>query len=191
MGPLILLNSMKYETKHAFFTQVAKTTKSFVNVQKTMSLKHQSHIKFSINDNKINQIDTGKLFLLDEHILEENKDILLLQFKDSADLFTAKWAKNGSNKYKEQLIVIFNSGFYKSNTIILKKGVLYFLCIYLLCDGFDEFLNAFCVKSAAPNIRRLINYSQIACQRPLEIKEVNGKQYILADTLEILRNVNF
>lgn len=44
MGPLIHFWMMRFESKHKYFTQLARSTNNYVNIAKTLAHKHQAMI---------------------------------------------------------------------------------------------------------------------------------------------------
>lgn len=67
-GPIIDTNTIRYEAKHQFFTSAARKTKIFVNIHKSLAVKHQQHQYYSDNNYTDEICPSSKKVLFGESI---------------------------------------------------------------------------------------------------------------------------
>lgn len=112
VGPLKHCWTMRFESKHKYFTDAAKLTNNFINIKKNLAFKHQEQIclkKYSIQ----NVIEESKRHCLFRNHCEFTKYESFLTSVDKNielnDLFTLPFLNFNAFSYKKGLVLIENS----------------------------------------------------------------------------------
>ncbi|KAK3921481.1 Zinc finger protein 653 [Frankliniella fusca] len=110
-GPLIRLFTLRFESRHCFFKQVAKQCKSFVNITLTLAQKYQYRFAFDNLDG----------FLPPPLVLQSDpEEVSLADFKASTSCELPHCA---SNKVKVVFDATFNNTLYKNNMWLLLSKI--------------------------------------------------------------------
>lgn len=184
IGPPVHYSMMRYERKHKDFKTFRKSTNNFKAINKSLALKHQKRLSlngFSYND----QTEHGLVQELedDEHLL----CMLKLQFATN-QIAVTKFIKLNNYQYREGLVVLFDQSLYEIRKILCVNNEFHFFCNQLDILGFDEFLNSFQVKRNN-NQRKIVALKSLKHMKSHEKKCINQNEYIIADTLELRRNL--
>lgn len=194
MGPLKHLWTMRFESKHKFFTDAAKRTNNLVNINKTLAFKHQKQIclkKYSIQDN----IEESKkrLSFRNHHQFRKYESFLssLDENIDFDRLFVLPFLKINNYLYKEGLVLIQNFLVYDILLVLKSQKDYYFLCELYETKMFDCSLNSiqiqpYSVESHFAYLKRsdLCNFqsfSKMICDE---------KVYVMAENLTMFNPSN-
>lgn len=189
MGPLKNLWTMRFESKHKFFTNAARRTHNLVNINKTLALEHQKQIclkKFAIQDN----VEPSKKSL---PFLKHNDFTKYESFLNSLDeniefdrLHVLPFLKINTYLYKKGLVLIENFLVYDIRLVLQSQNGYYLLCELFETKTFDHSLNSIQIEpySAEPNLVYLKlsdlcnwqTFSKMICQ---------SKTYIIAENLTV------
>lgn len=194
MGPLKLMWMMKFESKHKYFTSIAKKTNNFINLTKTLAENHQSYIcwkQSSYND----EIEMSKKFKLFTECADFSLFQSILEKNNLSDLDNSKSLKflkvNGITYRKGIMLINENSLF--EIVFVLNKNDEYFLIGHRYkVIRFVEYLNSFEIEKLpfGPENIQIIEVLRITNHEVLEKKIALRSIYIIADTLEIFRSLS-
>lgn len=136
MGPLKLMWMMRFESKHKYFTSIAKKTNNFTNLTKTLAENHQSYICWKNNSykddieisKKYTPFNTCKDFALFQPILERNSPVDISSFN------TVKFLKVNNSIYKKGLMFINENSLHEIIFILDRNNEDY----YLICQVYKS-----------------------------------------------------
>lgn len=191
MGPITDLQMMRGDAKHQTFTQLAKNTKCYVNICKTLSDKHQERMESELRTNTFSdQIQTSKTFkpamingkLITE--LESYKQIFSEHFHNKSDTIVRDFLIANSFRFQKGLFVLLKDQIYQIDAILQHEKQITFLCTLFIAVKFHKFGNFFQVNKSKKQLP--LKYSDLKCKRSFEGKLLNGGIHIIADNLDML-----
>lgn len=184
IGPIVYNSTMKYETKHKSFTDLAKVTKNFRDICSYIAVRHQQ--TSSIKPKYKNDVKYGKTRTFDKNNSENYISLLSDKFNNSTDkLETTKWLQINSFRYHETLFVIHSNNLFEIKKMFFVREKFFFVCSRYEISEYDSFLNSVKVKEFLPINYILIDQSTLRSQTSYERKYLNHDQYIIMDTLEL------
>lgn len=183
MGPLRHMWMMRFESKHKFFTDIAKVTNNFMNLQKTMAMRHQEMIclsEFSFCDNIIaskKKTAVSNIVNYDQYA-DFLKECTEIQISQSIVVDFARL--NNSYLYREGIMIIENSQPYEIISIINFHDIFFFICHSFDIVEFNDFYNSIEIKKG--NDLKLLKLNN---QKPYEKKLSNRSIFIIAENLDV------
>lgn len=188
MGPLINYWMMRVDSKHQFFTHVAKNTNNFINLTKTMAEKHQafmaykpfrvSQIQPSKLSNKFDKTDTKYENFISRILGDENRNELLVH----------DFATFNSFHYRAGLMIIIDSAIYEIVYVFLLHDEVLIFCRPFRVVKFESFYNSFEILCDDESEQfKLVNPMKLNNMKTYEKKIVQDKMYIFSDTLTVRR----
>lgn len=184
IGPPIHYSMMRYERKHKDFKTFRNSTNNFKAINKSLAMKHQkrlSQLGFSYND----KIEHGLIIPLQTD--EMLQHWLKLKFGEK-ELASTKFIKINSYQYREGLVILIDRCLYEIRKILYVENEFHFACNQLDVLELNEFFNSFQVKLNNIN-RKVIAFKCLIFMKTYEKKFIQQDEYIIADTLELRRNV--
>lgn len=194
VGPLKHSWTMRFECKHKYFTDAAKLTTNFININKTLASKHQEQIclkKYSIQSNIV-QSKKPKLF--SEHCEFAKYESFLTSVNKNINfehLFVLSFLNFNSFSYKKGLVIIENGVVYDILFVLKSNNDYYFLCELYETALVDRSLNSIQVQPYSPeqqlaylkhnDLSNLQSFSKITC---------GGKIYVIAENLSVFNSSN-
>lgn len=155
---------------HQTFKNMAKMTRIFKNINKSLALKHQRRIcrhEFSYEAD----IQIGKL----NHIsLQNQTEFPSLRNENNANIQLAKWIRINDYLYHNGFFVLHNGRFHEIREIIYDHKCVKVILQPYICLGFDAFLNSFEIDCQSDR-QVLTPLEQILHKKPYEIKHTYWK----------------
>lgn len=183
LGPLVAMNMMRYESKHKFFKDVAKNTRNYKNINKTLALKHQNSLctnGFTYKDS----IENGKLVLLDNNFISKYKIILNDEFGgETINVSETRWLRINNYHYRKDLLIIYDAFLHQIQNVLVFQNRYYFLCKRFDTVSYNRFLNSF--KIEENSIEILIELCKLQNTKSFELKLIGSENYVIASTLEL------
>lgn len=188
LGPLVHMNMSRFESKHKVFKDFAKNTHNFMNINKSLAIKHQTLIctnGFTYIDN----IKSGMLVSLDSNFIAQNEQVLNENVRDLSKLSEIKWLRINSYEYRKDLFIVHQKFFYRIRKILIDDN-----CHFLFCQRFNavtfvSFLNSFRIEEDVSFI--LIELSKLKNARTYEMKTIEKDQYVICESLALRNNLSF
>lgn len=183
IGPLVHTSTMKYEMKHKNFTNFIKRSNNFRNVSKSLSSQYQrSEIHKKPFTNNITHAPM-KDFSFNNINFDE---CLLDQFTESRNISKVNWVKFNSNYYAKGLIMKSEKNFYKIEEILHLEEEYHFVCTFHQKRSFNHFLQCIELEECQPVQFELFKHSNLSYKKTHEAFIVDGRNYIIIDSLEML-----
>lgn len=191
MGPVRYSWMMKYEAKHKFFTDIAKTTNNFQNITKTLAETHQAYICTRI-DSFEDRIEPSKKKHLIVRDMQYNiyRSFINNQQIDVNNSYALNFIKVNGIMYRMGYLVYYDRKFFEIRFIIESNATFSLLCHAYEFIKFDSSLNS--VEIKATHVRKenlkIINIDLL--NDSFEKKMHNGCIYVIAENLEMLKTQN-
>lgn len=186
MGPLIYMSMMRFDAKHTFFKNVVRHTNNFININKTMAIKHQQSL-----------INNGNTFC-DKFTNTKEKPIDI-DFIENAYGNTVLSHIRNSSKFSELDSFFFNSLKYERGSIVSYKKKIYEIEMIILSDnsyfmvafeleflGLHEYSQSIAVKKPNDVQFSMIKFCDLSHIKPYCSKFIGSNQYVIIDNRDIL-----
>lgn len=188
MGPLIYYWMARFESKHLFFTNLAKMTNNYVNIAKTFAKRHQavmaysqfniSEIQPSKNNNKLTKTVSFSKY--------ETQVIKYFSKEAIDDLLVLKFAIYNSFEYREGLMIIEKNVSFEIVHVFCLHGKIFLFCRPYRVVKFDPFFNSIEIINIDSNEQyELFDPLTLSNVKSYEKKFIKVKMYIICDTLDV------
>lgn len=184
VGPVMFMNTIRYEAMHQIFKNIANKTKNFRNIYKTMAVKHQQQmcVKGSIFHD---EIDSTKEKKLDPDSIDEFSEILLEFCKNLKDIREVELLRCNNFEYQKNILVIQKGIFHYIHRIFVIHDEHHFLCKPYEVLSFDNFLNSYKVQEDSQLQYTILKFASLQNKRPYETKILNREEFVIEEDLEI------
>lgn len=182
VGPLVHSSTLRYKMKQKEFTQIAKTTQNFKNINKTIVRRHQqqSFFKEKYCSKKVH----GSLRPVKVEILHMHA-VLLGRFEKKNNILATKYLQLNNNRYEIGVLLQHESRFFEITHIFSYDDDFYFLCVGYDKNVLDVFLNSIELKKIKPEYYKLIPHNDLLITKSHDIKKLNDKCYVIIDSLDV------
>lgn len=191
IGPLKHHWTMRFECKHKFFTDAARITCNFRNINKTLAQKHQEYIclkKYAIEDEiveskRITSFRENSQFSHFESFLESQTDTNI----DFNSLFLLPFLKFNNYHYEKGLVLVENLKTVYDIIFVLKMhDAYYFLVEIFETKNFERYLNSIEIEPYSPEKQlAFVKHSDLNNKQSFSKKICNNKIYVIAENLTI------
>lgn len=131
MGPIIHMSMMRYEAKHKALKTTAKRGNNYINITKTISMRHQAELVYK-GYTYSNEIDCGKISRRD--ILDFNaqeREIVEKILEKEEMLCEIQWYQINNFTFRKHLAILHDKQFHEIDRILIVNDKYFFLCINL------------------------------------------------------------
>lgn len=185
LGPLVTMNMIRYESKHKVFKDIAKNTHNYKNINKTLALSHQKSLcvnGFTYKQSVVN----GKTSPMNKNFAKKYENYLKYDFgTDVINVEEIQWLRIGNYQYRKDLLIIHRGFLYQMKNILVYKNRYYFMSNRFEVAKFERSLNSFQIHETTAE--DLIQFSELKILKTYEMKSIESKKYVIADTL-VFRN---
>lgn len=126
MGPLKHLNSIRLESKHQICKAYATSGNNFINLSKTVTIRHQQYMA-GVQNSYLDEVTHGKTKLVDVETKTYLIDCVPDYFQLSDELFEVSFLKLNSYDYRKGFLIIDNHCLCEIDKILYFEGKFYFL----------------------------------------------------------------
>lgn len=173
-GPLVCMWTMRFESKHSFFKQIARHTNCFKNIALTLSAKHQLMIAFHLHSSCLKKplFEVTNVSLIPVGVL--NKEIactIKQRYPDVMEVSLAKSVNANGISYKTGMILAHGSlagipEFVEIMQICIFRDKLSFICKKLCC-WYREHFRAFEVNASHLRELVIVEHAELLDDYPL------------------------
>lgn len=187
VGPLKHMWMCRFECKHKFFTDAARQTNNFININLTLAMKHQKEIsqkKFSIQD----EIVEAKRVVLFRDCAEFSKyEIFLMSMEVNFDqLMVLPFLHFNNYVYRAGLVLVENFIIYNILFVLKSQKNYFFLCETYELKGFESSLNSIEIQPYSPEPQlAYIAHSELFNFQSFSKKICKEKLYVIAENLNV------
>lgn len=183
MGPPIHAWMMRYEAKHKEFTDMAKATRNFQNIPKTLSERHQENQIFSnlSFDQVFVPSSIRREFEIDSPAL---KELVESYFGISLPHLTKyNFLKVSGNEIREGLFVFNENNPFEIEAVLAANDKYFLLCNKYHKIGYNHFLNS--IEIEKTDFRTIFKLKDVGT-KTYEKKFCDGSLYIIIETLDMI-----
>lgn len=183
VGPVVYMNTIRYEAVHQLFKQNAKNTKNFINILKSLALKHQERFcqeKVRCND----EIKCQKRTPIPQEIISQHETLISSLGSLLDDLVQTNSFRCNSYEYRKDLLFVHESFLFKIHHVFCAGQKYFFLSKKYKVNHFDDFLNSFQVERINSSHFVLIDFANLKNKVSYELKFLSGNEYIIEENLE-------
>lgn len=183
MGPICFMSMLRFEAKHKSLKNTVKKTNNFVNITKTLSVRHQAELcyrGYTYGDYSAH----GKIQTLKFDKLVEKESLAIKKITTEDD--SIYWIEHMSLnmlKYVPGVAILYKNSFRRIIKILVINDQYHFLTDKLKYKSFDTFTHSLIVEEEKHF--EVISFMKLDNKRPYELKSMKNALYIYADTLEI------
>lgn len=189
MGPLIHLIMMRFEAKHQQIKRLLSDNRNFRNINKTLANKHQragSTAEFSYK----NEIETKKINPSNPSFIAT----LQLENDLNVQIGETEYLRINNYEYMPNLLFIHKKCVYQIKKVLLIGNDYVLFANKCIIGVYDSFLNCSEIdvntssSSSSQNesdSKILIKINDLANKKTFDLYNVNGKNYILAATIDL------
>lgn len=175
IGPLRYHSTIRYEAKHQFFKQAAKTNKNFKNLAKTLSEKHQKKMCTEVKKFKnIQHVQLGKKCVFDGNF-EANIEII-------SEL---KYLQVDDQKFQRGLFVLHDQDLFEIIFVFETNAGYVLACNKYKVLEFNDFTNSYRIMPYNPQVQRCIYFETFKHFKLYEKHVVGQEFFIIPKNLEI------
>lgn len=183
MGPIAHMSMLRWEAKHQQLKKSIKGNMNFRNINKTIAMKHQKAL--SINSYK-DDVVTGRMKL----VLDDSPFLNQHFSNDNNEIFQINFLRFNNTEFIHNLLFIHDSQVFQIKNIFASKQKFFLLGQSFEVIGFNDFLNSLEIKCNETEEPKFVDIKKLSKVKTFEIKNVEGKQYIIGATVD-LRKTNF
>lgn len=187
MGPLVAMSMKRFESKHKTLKEFATNTNNFVNLTKTLAIKHQQMMSMS-DGNYTDNFISGKLKKVSDVFQSNHADLMREYFDLDKDIYETKSLEYNMFKYREGLFISENNFIFEIQKIIVCDSEYYFVCAQFEFVAIDSFLNSIKIEKRQPSIYAVIKFNSLSNKNVFEKQILNEEYYIVLKTMD-LKNI--
>lgn len=186
-GPVKQFWMMPFESKHKYFTNLAKRTQNFINITKTMADTHQLDYcskEFVMPEVMPSKLKKQKLRLHSKFNFYES--LFCDYFKDEiGSVHNIKFFIYNSVKYSEGFIIVHNESLYEIKLTLQSGQKHYLLCEKYKTLRFSRECNSVVIEKIIPETNIIINFIELKHKYCYDKLILNNEILIIADCLSI------
>jgi hypothetical protein len=182
MGPLVYMSMIRFEAKHKSLKHMAKNTNNYVNIHKTLAVKHQQSLcthGTQFND----RIKFHKKLPLSEESINKYND--LIDFPLNENSYEIGKLFYNTFVYMSEIIIEADNALMQINKILFLNSEFFFVCVKLEILGYHAFSNSLEIKLSAPFQFKLIKFDDLKIKTSHEARNIENKFYIPVETIEL------
>lgn len=185
MGPVCHMNMIRHEAKHKDLKNFAKRGNNYINITKTISVRHQSELVYN-GFTYCDELDCGKIsFIPFSQLNEIEKEVMNKFIIEGEILCGIEWFKCNYLTFRSGMAVLHGKQFHKINRILVLNDKYFFSCDGLEFELFESFTHSLILKKSMPLSQKLIQFDELSTKKPYDIKLIEEKLFIFAETLDV------
>lgn len=179
------------EGKHQIFKQAARSTRNFINLKKSLAMKHKKNASAEAFDlpDTVQISEKSTPFEECEDIEKFREKMIGIGLTDDfiSKCKVLKFLEINDRKYKQGLLILHHNFFLEINHILISEHHFHFLCsISYRAKGYDKLLNGFELHKNEEDVR-FVNVNDSNIGKPMKRKYIDERFFVIADRLEIFR----
>lgn len=190
-GPVKPMSMLRFESKHKYFTDIAKRTLNFVNLPKTMAENHQLNILFNgfiASKTEPSKLGTKQLKCCAE--FDTIRESILNRVGNEIDsVFRINFFTFNSIRYSKGLMLTDGISFFEIKLILKHIENYYLICHKYSVVKFSNQCNSVIIKKDEPNNEDIIDFISLKYKNTYEKLVLGAEVHIIADTLDVYRNL--
>lgn len=188
MGPLLEMRLLRFEGKHKELKAIANKSNNFININKTIAVRHQERKCMNMNVCHDSIFHSKKLNVKTVFLKTILPDIPSIFFQNT---FEIKSLFLNSYKYEQKSVFIYDHFLYEIEIILTVNSKYYFIARKVNIFGLDDYSQSLKVEVSALNTNELIEFEKITHKKPYAVKHIADESFIIFDNVDILRDIHF
>lgn len=185
MGSIKPMKNMRNEGKHQVFKRLAFKNRNFINVNKSLAIKHQEMMCLD-KTRYLDNIEVSKTKCILNENFEKYNEIRArnnLDSENSTDLFVYSLNLNGIS-YKRGLLLFANSCFVEIDYIFSRNNEIWFFSdTSFIVTGKDEFCNSLLIERNS--CIKLQKWSDLIVKKSYQKIFVEDELHVVIDCLDL------
>lgn len=179
MGPLILLNVIRFEAKHQMFKQFVKKSQNFKDINHSIAIKHQKWMCQRTKSYK-SEIDIkfGKKYSTIEVPTEVSDS-------QTSPIWQVKWLKKDNYTYKSGSVVLYENNLQEVKRLFVSDSECFLYCSTYKFVEKCHFSNSFKIKKNIPEKMIAIKLSSLRNYKLYKKVYLSGECYVIAEDLDV------
>ena len=193
-GPLVALWTMRFESKHSFFKQVARHTNCFKNIPRSLGIKHQFMLAYHTHAStlKKSSLEVTDVSVMPVDVLSEDiRSNLHQRYPEVTEVHMAKHLSHSGVCYSKGMLIVHGSvdGLPKFNEIIQLCIVKEKLCFLVrdVCAWYREHYGGFELSASPTREVALIEHGDLEDPYPLVEYSVGGLRMVMLKRFVIVK----
>lgn len=184
MGSLSEMSMFRIDAKHREFKKSVQSTNNFINIEKSLAIKHQQMLA----SNSVvlnNQIHSGKKTII-EKSSKYTKDLEnLVRTQINENIYSVSWLSCNEYYYKKNLVILNESKLFEIESILFYNNSFYFVCNEISFISIDSYLNSLKIKISEKCDFKIFDFEKLSNKKSFEIKKLGFESYIIMNSLEL------
>lgn len=184
MGPLNTMSMMRFESKHKTLKEFARGNNNFMDITKTLALKHQQMISL-VNSSYTDTFTNGKLTKVNDMFPKDYVELLRKYIDWDEDIYETNWLQHNIFNYREGLLIFTQNNLLEIQKIIINNFNYYFVCVQYDIIEYNKFLNSIRIQKRQQICHSVVKFSSLDNKTVYEKQILDGEYYIILDTLDL------
>lgn len=189
MGPLIYMSMIRFDAKHTFLKNVVRYTNNFVNINKTLAVKHQQNMIIKENTFCDKFTNTKKKPIRVDFIRETYGNAIFSHFSNDSMFSEMTSFSFNSLKYARGSIISYKKKLHEIEMILISDKTHYLVAFELEFLGVHEFSQSLEVKKPHSVQFEMIKFHDLLHKKPYCCKFIGSKQYVIIDNRDVMRTL--
>lgn len=184
MGPVFPMNMLRSESKHKVLKDIRHKTLNFINIHKTLAIRHQQIAAFEGFSYKDETI-CGSKSDLDKNEWDLFGSLFAGAIETDSEIKKIKYFIFNHFKYKKGYLIVHKKKLFELEQIVRIGGDILFISRMLRIVTFDEFFHSYEVVESDGAHFNLLRFDELSNKKPYEKKKIKDRCYIMADNFDV------
>lgn len=186
MGPLTNMSMMRAESKHRYFTKIAHKTNNFININYTMTSRHQKDLICNgYGYDSIIEPGKKKLLIECDYLMEKYSHILNNVIQENVPIWIFNSIRINGYTYKPKLFIKISLTLYEIECILFSNNN------YWIASNnsyrtkeFNHFLHSVELEKNEILTPEIFNFSDLENKQTYEMVRINHRSFIVVENLD-------
>lgn len=185
MGPISHMSMLRYEAKHKSLKTFAKRGNNFINITKTIAVRNQAELVYR-GFTYCDEINCGRISLTNIAEFSELEKIVVAKMYDTNEMVCEiEWFKCNNLTFRKGFVILHQNHLHEIGKILVSGDKYYMLCSSFEFLAFVSFTHSLIVQKMSPINIKLILFDELDVKKPYNVKCIDEKFYVFADTLDV------
>lgn len=186
IGPLYATSMFRFEAKHKCFKTFARNTHNFVNINKTLAVKHQQQLA-SRKNSFCDSIVHTKLKPINMVFIRAHFDSTIQSHvMNNPSCFEIASFSLNAYAYDRGSIIVYNNSLFEVEMILYTDENFFFIAQKMDYLGVDDFSQTLKIKKCNELSFSLISFDDLSHKKSYASKFIEKNQFVIIDNRDIL-----
>lgn len=187
MGPLYATSMFRFEAKHKCFKTFARNTHNFVNINKTLAVKHQQQLASRKNSFRDSIVHTKSKPINMAFIRSHFDSTIQSHVMNNRSCFEIESFSLNAYIYDRGSIILYNKSLFEVEMILYTNEKFFFIAKKMNYLGIDDFSQTLKIKKCDVSSFSLISFDDLTHMKSYASKFIEKNQFVIIDNRDILR----